>query len=60
MDTPYTQGFKAGMVWETERIVKLLESSLEDCSNGTCDRCDERAGLKVAIKLIKEKINDQV
>lgn len=26
MDTPYTQGFKAGMAYENERIIKLLES----------------------------------
>jgi hypothetical protein len=24
MDTPYTQGFKAGLAWERERIIKLL------------------------------------
>lgn len=26
MDTPYTQGFKAGLAWEKDRIIKLLEN----------------------------------
>lgn len=25
MDTEYTKGFKAGLAWEQERIIKLLE-----------------------------------
>jgi hypothetical protein len=25
MDTEYTKGFKAGLAWEHERIIKLLE-----------------------------------
>lgn len=25
MDTEYTKGFKAGLVWEQERIIKLLK-----------------------------------
>lgn len=27
MDTEYTKGFKAGLAWEQERIIKLLEEN---------------------------------
>lgn len=30
MDTQYTQGFKAGMVWRETEIIKLLETN-EPC-----------------------------
>lgn len=39
MDTQYTQGFKAGMVWRETQIIKLLEEwrngllSLHDLPN---------------------------
>jgi len=29
MDTEYTKGFKAGLAWERERIIKLLEAGCE-------------------------------
>jgi hypothetical protein len=32
MDTQYTQGFKAGMAWEIERIIKLLDDADSACS----------------------------
>lgn len=29
-DTPYTEGFRAGLEWEKARIIKLLEDWLND------------------------------
>lgn len=58
MDTQYTQGFKAGMVWREIEIIKLLEDSLKGCSVYDCERCDEVKGLSSAIALIKGETSD--
>jgi hypothetical protein len=31
-DTPYTAGFRAGLEWERERIIRLLEEADSACS----------------------------
>lgn len=30
MDTEYTKGFKAGLAWEQERIIKLLDKIIAE------------------------------
>lgn len=32
MDTPYTQGFKAGIAFEQQRLGKLLDEYIMNCS----------------------------
>jgi hypothetical protein len=61
MDTEYTKGFKAGLAWEKERIIKLLESDL--CGGGKpalsddihCDHDEQTLHL---IALIKGETNE--
>jgi hypothetical protein len=32
-DTPYTEGFKAGLEWEKKRIIRLLEEADSACTD---------------------------
>ena len=57
MDTPYTQGFKAGMAYENERIIKLLEPLTicdDECDHYNCGTW----ALKQGLALINAKAND--
>ena len=45
--------FDSGRIYERVEILKMLETSLADCGVSNCDRCDQREGLKAAIKLIE-------
>lgn len=60
-DTPYTQGFKAGLKWENERIIKLLEKKLFHTvyNNGEYPAVvnQQHFGGDV-IKLIKKETNE--
>lgn len=53
MDTEYTKGFKSGLAWEQERIIKLLV----DSTDHACDCCLDRA-VNDAIELIKGETNE--
>jgi len=60
MDTPYTQGFKAGMAYENERIIKLLKP-LGCKTNGIEHDCQNGLGYTTAkdlIELIKGETNE--
>lgn len=43
MDTEYTKGFKAGMAFEQERIIKLVKQWQEDLVNGNPYTTEELA-----------------
>lgn len=59
MDTEYTKGFKAGLVWEHERIIKLLEKHnciLDGCHHSD-NLCSSAHHLGLLLKLIKGETN---
>jgi len=62
METPYTQGFKAGLTWEQERIIKLIERRrdwLQDMVNrGQIPMIGPVQAYSNAIELIKGETND--
>jgi hypothetical protein len=63
MDTPYTQGFKAGIAFEQERIIKLLQSKTIIYSVLTPNQLGEweqmfNLMLGHTIKLIKGETNE--
>ena len=52
MDTEYTKGFKAGMVWREIEIIKLLEKRICFDHDNDCDQRECFANLEL-IALIK-------
>lgn len=52
-DTPYTDGFKAGMVWREIEIIKLLENALGDMRPIDKHSVGVYDGIEHAIALIK-------
>ena len=50
MDTEYTKGFKSGLAYEQERIIKLLEHMPRTDNDRTID-------APLAIELIKGETN---
>jgi len=59
-DTEYTKGFKAGLAWEQERIIKLLEEHITYYDDSGFDFCDLCGRLTVStqnhlIELIKRE-----
>lgn len=51
MDTPYTQGFRAGQDYENTRIITYLLSLNEGCdAKGFCEKCDFREAIAGLIR----------
>jgi hypothetical protein len=63
MDTEYTKGFRAGLAWEQERIIKLLESKIIISNVLSPDKLPEwdytlNLTLQHTIQLIKGETNE--
>jgi hypothetical protein len=57
MDTEYTKGFRAGLAWEQERIIKLLEERTNDSGSVLDETGNSIADLSDLIALIKAETN---
>jgi hypothetical protein len=54
-DTPYSDGFKAGMAWREIEIIKLLENALGDMRPIDKHSVGVYDGIEHAIALITEQ-----
>lgn len=60
-DTPYTEGFRAGLQWEKERIIKLLETKFcepEFKGDSFTPADNVLVNLGITIELIKGETNE--
>jgi hypothetical protein len=48
MDTEYTKGFKAGLAFREEQIIKMLENDQTDC---LCDDCYTNRATEVPFEV---------